>query len=446
MAPELTVFAGPTLGAAAIREVLGERVRVLPPVAQGDVFRAAQARPRVIAIVDGYFDRVPSVWHKEILWAMAQGIHVFGAASMGALRAAELADYGMVGVGRVFQMYRDGQLEDDDEVAVAHASAERGFAAASEALVNVRATLEAARAGAIIDASAEQALLQAARQLYYPERHYRAVMANAARAGVDAANLQRLETWLPGRRVDQKREDALELLAELARFLAAAPPPKQVAYRFEHTDAWENARQHFLASEGYDRPSTEQAVMDELKLSGKLPATLALALLRFLALQEGRRLGRIMDGPAIDAAAESFRRERGLLSADDFAAWIREQRLEDDSELTSFMKEQATVQWIEAVFAADAAGVVTNALRASGEYGDLVDRAAKKQAALAAAGLTDPEVADTGLDAHSLWCWFLGRSAIEPADLDREIRARGFETKEEMLKAVVRERLARDLI
>ena len=60
------------------------------PSAQGDVYRVAQERPSAIGIVDGYFEGVLSVWHKEILWAMAEGIHVFGSASMGALRAAEL--------------------------------------------------------------------------------------------------------------------------------------------------------------------------------------------------------------------------------------------------------------------------------------------------------------------------------------------------------------------
>src|SRR5688572_32760283 len=51
------------------------------------------------------------------------GVRVFGAASMGALRAAELQPFGMIGVGQVFQAYRRGHLTDDDEVAVAHGPA-----------------------------------------------------------------------------------------------------------------------------------------------------------------------------------------------------------------------------------------------------------------------------------------------------------------------------------
>ena len=60
---------------------------------------------------------------------------------MGALRAAELHSFGMRGVGRIFEAFRDGALEDDDEVAVLHGPAEIGYLAASEPMVNIRETL-----------------------------------------------------------------------------------------------------------------------------------------------------------------------------------------------------------------------------------------------------------------------------------------------------------------
>ena len=72
---------------------------------------------------------------------MSQGIHVFGSASMGALRAAQLWPFGMEGVGVIFESYRDGKLEDDDEVAMTHGPSEVGFVAASEAMVDIRPTV-----------------------------------------------------------------------------------------------------------------------------------------------------------------------------------------------------------------------------------------------------------------------------------------------------------------
>ena len=96
----IVVFVGPTISSDDCRAIL--TAEYLPPASQGDVYRATLLRPFAIGIIDGYFEQVPSVWHKEILWALAQGIHVFGSASIGALRAAELEAFGMRGVGAIF--------------------------------------------------------------------------------------------------------------------------------------------------------------------------------------------------------------------------------------------------------------------------------------------------------------------------------------------------------
>src|SRR5947207_4112834 len=142
------IFTGPTISPAEASAEL--KAVYLPPAAEGDVYRVALHRPQAIGIIDGYFQSVPTVRHKEILWAMSRGIHVFGSASIGALRAAELAAFGMEGVGAIFESYRDGILEDDDEVAIAHGPSGVGFRAASEAMVNIRHTLRKAESIDII--------------------------------------------------------------------------------------------------------------------------------------------------------------------------------------------------------------------------------------------------------------------------------------------------------
>src|SRR5205823_983384 len=126
--------------------------------------------------IDGYFERQPAVWHKEILGAMSRGIHVFGAASMGALRAAELEVFGMEGVGSIFEAYRTGALEDDDEVAVAQAPAELGFRALSDAMVDIRHTLELAVEASVLTAPIAAALESIAKALFYPDRRYSRVL------------------------------------------------------------------------------------------------------------------------------------------------------------------------------------------------------------------------------------------------------------------------------
>ena len=85
----IAAFLGPSLPAAQARGF-----RLFPPARQGDVWRALELGARAIALIDGVFESQPSVWHREILDALDAGVPVFGGASMGALRAAELHGWG----------------------------------------------------------------------------------------------------------------------------------------------------------------------------------------------------------------------------------------------------------------------------------------------------------------------------------------------------------------
>ena len=179
MAGDVAVLLGPTLTAAEARHHLD--AIYLPPAEQGSVFRAvAEHRPAVLAIIDGAFAQRPAVRHKEILWAMHEGIHVFGSASMGALRAAELHAFGMEGVGAIFEDYRAGRLTADDAVAVIHGSAEHGFRPLSVALVNIRATLVRAVEEQIVDTDSASVLVELAQRRFYAERSYPALLGDGA--------------------------------------------------------------------------------------------------------------------------------------------------------------------------------------------------------------------------------------------------------------------------
>jgi hypothetical protein len=172
------------------------------------VYRATLERPAAIGLIDGYFDAVPSVRHYEILWAMEQGIQVYGAASMGALRAAELAPFGMIGVGRVFALYNDGALTDDDEVAVAHGPEGTGYLVTTVPMINVRATMEAAMRAGIIGADLAAQITDAAKSLHYSVRTLPAILDNAAQSVAVRQSLCAMHNQLRRVLVDQKRMDA----------------------------------------------------------------------------------------------------------------------------------------------------------------------------------------------------------------------------------------------
>jgi hypothetical protein len=209
MRARTVVFLGPTLEIEAARARL--RAEYRPPARRGDVTRAVRDGAASIALIDGYFVQVPAVTHKELLQALDAGIAVFGAASMGALRAAELDVFGMIGIGRIYRDYRDGNLERDDEVALLHGPAELGYPVVSEAMVNIRATVAAARAKVIPNAAAN-AVIASAQALHYPDRTWPQILQGACLLGMEAADVDRFRRWLAMGRVDQKRADALALL------------------------------------------------------------------------------------------------------------------------------------------------------------------------------------------------------------------------------------------
>jgi hypothetical protein len=189
------------------------------PAAAGDMLRLLHGPPCTVVLVDGIFDSRPAVWHKEILVLLARGFRVIGAASMGALRAAELAPFGMIGCGAIYRVYADGRLVADDEVAVTHAPPALGSWPLSLAQVDVRATLCAALRARVIDSETARTLRARSAAIHYRDRNWAAVFNAAATPAATArAILQHT--------INQKARDARAAL-DLALALAPEPPVAQ---------------------------------------------------------------------------------------------------------------------------------------------------------------------------------------------------------------------------
>lgn len=217
--PTIHLFSGPTLAGVAIPD----GIRTHPPVAVGDILRLLRERPTVIAIVDGYFERMAAVWHKEILLALEQGVTVYGAASMGALRAAELHAYGMIGVGQIYRAYRTGTLVADDEVAVAHLPLAQGYAPISTALVDLRDGLARAVRAKVVTARRAAELVEEQQATFYRERSWAQVLRREPR----------LAAWHARGVPSRKTLDAKLLLARLRD-----PRPERARHRVPRTWAF----------------------------------------------------------------------------------------------------------------------------------------------------------------------------------------------------------------
>jgi hypothetical protein len=442
------VFLGPTLPRGVAMEILP--ATYLPPASLGDVYSAARRKPWAIAIIDGYFDRVPAVWHKEILWAMARGVHVYGASSMGALRAAELEAFGMVGCGRVFESYRDGVIEDDDEVALMHAPSEFGFVAGSEAMVNMRATFAAARDARVINEATHDLLVSASKELFYAERDYQRALMVAEERGADPSDCRAFREWLPSGRRDVKRADAIELLERIA---AEAPngAPKRVGYSFHATAAWMELR-NTVESRPLDSAlgvemSLDDDALDELRLEGEAYVRERdRALTRLFAVEMGYQHGSAPAPLATHLVAESVRNSLGLPSREAVNAWFERQHLTPDG-VERLMEDEAHARGVASRYRALVPSYLRDHLRLSGRFGELVKRAGAKQEVLWQRGLQEPSLARAGISEGDLWEWFfvtlLGRAV--PGDLAAQASALDFPNVDLMRRAALREYLYREL-
>ncbi|MHA7632676.1 TfuA-like protein [Corallococcus sp. M7] len=225
---DLVVFLGPSLLAAEARRI--GPCTVLPPARQGDVWRALSLKPRALVLVDGVFEAQPSVWHHELLAALEAGVAVFGGGSMGALRASELSEHGVIGVGRIFGWYRDGVAVDDSEVALLHADAEHGWRPLTVPLVNVRHAAETALKARVLGRSGAQALVDAAAGIFYQERSWTRIREAVEPAWTRSVR-EAWDAWFAGGVEDLKRLDAIECVRAGAEFVSRAPPMQPGARR-----------------------------------------------------------------------------------------------------------------------------------------------------------------------------------------------------------------------
>jgi hypothetical protein len=223
----IVVFLGSSLAVAEARGIVD--AVYLAPAVQGSVVLAVERfRPSAILLIDGGFQSEPAVRHKELLWALSLGIGVSGAASMGALRAAELCHHGMEGTGLIYRWYRRHRFAPDDAVAVLHGPPELNGMALTRSLIDLRMTFRAAQRQGLIDPPLRQRLELAAAQLHFADRIIAQVIGRALPPRTESgreAN-QRLAGILENAFLSQKAADARQAL-HLLRTPRPPSPPKE---------------------------------------------------------------------------------------------------------------------------------------------------------------------------------------------------------------------------
>lgn len=207
------IYTGLSVDFDEAKSILNENVIYKPPIKRGDIDEALKENPDIIGIIDGVFHQSPAVAHKEILKAIDSGVKVIGSSSMGALRASELDVLGMIGIGYVYEQYRDGEITSDDDVAV---SLDKDtLEALSVPLVNMKYVFTNAESENIITSEEKKELLDIAKEIFYPKRIYSLVL---NRSSLDEATKDVLIDFIASSK-DIKKEDGKELIRYVRKMM-----------------------------------------------------------------------------------------------------------------------------------------------------------------------------------------------------------------------------------
>jgi TfuA protein len=206
------IFLGPSLSHEKARKIFDADYR--PPAKKGDFLRlAADPDVRLVGFVDGVFlQDYPPTPIEVYQLARKEGVLLAGAASLGALRAVELEKFGMVGIGRIFQLYKSGKVDADDEVAVTFAP-EGDYLLQSEAMIDIRYNLYLAHKKGVIGEKAKKALARIAKRTYFPHRNYAHIIEDArGRYHALSEEIDSFGSYIASNRKSLKEIDAMMLV------------------------------------------------------------------------------------------------------------------------------------------------------------------------------------------------------------------------------------------
>jgi hypothetical protein len=434
---KVLVYVGPSLDADQVLERIPEAI-IRPPAKQSDLISdLLEVEPTHILLIDGEFSQALSVWQKEIIYALQiPGIKaVYGAASMGALRAADLADYGMVGCGRIFRWYDEGVITDESEVSVLYYRRPDGsYVTATVPMVNVRAALDKAVEIGAVELENAQAIFEYCAQIHWTER--------------TPAVLGRIPgflSWLE--KIDQKKADALELVCTFdglrPRAGFVAPKPDALSLNFSaqfERDRLVRVKGTRMALQHLDAYIMLHDVDYHQKLQDANNRTLALLIADMYHVT--------ISQADFDSEWAKFCARLGLSTVEMHQDWMKKNNI-NLREFCKLMIEEARIRKLHRALSIRS-GVRRNSqrlfdyLRVSDSYAYWADEAAQHEARIHKRG---DETISIDLDAnpHQLMMKHLARTGLSIAGtLENYVQEAGFGSIPELAVALERDALGAD--
>jgi len=288
-------------------------------------------------------------------------------------------------------------------------------------MVNIRASLIQAEADDVLSRSSRRALEDLGKSLFFPQRTWEKILGQAAIRGVAQHEIAKFRGWLPRGRVDQKRTDALEMLAEMKR-VAESTEQLTTKFHFEWTSLWDKFMTRMAWHSSPIVPSIvtdQRAVLNELRLEGidAYERVKDRALLRLYADLEAKRLGLQASPEAKRASLGRLREALGLFTYADLESWLQRNHLDRvtlERLIEAGVRAQAAIGSPELL----PDRYLLDELRLGGYYERLAERARQKQQLRARLEQVAPGVNASVPNEAALRIWYFEQRLKKPLPED----------------------------
>lgn len=216
---------GPSLSHQKAREILDADYRA--PAKKGDLLILSNTSHEdsssvtYVGLIDGLFlQDYPPTPIEVYQLLVDKRFRLVGGASLGALRAMELEKFGMKGIGKVFELFKNGTTDADDEVAVTFYPTQYGENTKieekeiqSEAMIDIRYNLFLAHKKHVISERTKRIAAKVAKSTYFPYRSYSNIIEVTRTKFPDlSGELDSFSLYLVKNRQSLKEHDAIKVI------------------------------------------------------------------------------------------------------------------------------------------------------------------------------------------------------------------------------------------
>ena len=135
---------------------------------------------------------------------------------MGALRAAELEKDGMIGIGKIFQAYKSGNVDSDAEVAMIFSA--KDYMPLSEPLIHIRFFVQDMIQKQVLSNGEGSTILEVSKNIYFPSLSFSKVF-DKIQCCINNEKIEYMKNYYNSHKEEYniKKKDAKELLNYIAK-------------------------------------------------------------------------------------------------------------------------------------------------------------------------------------------------------------------------------------